>query len=243
MGKVTTGGTMSLDGYIAGPDESGFDLLFRWYGNGDVELPSASPDVPPPRISAASAELIKPEWENTGALVGRHLYDMTNAWGGRHPMNVTTVVLTHRRPSDRPEDDENFVFVTDGIEAAVAMAKELAGDKNVAVNGGQMARQCLEAGLLDEVGVELVPVVLGGGTPLFAELGATPVAASSAVRAALTAASASSPQIRARSPCTSAAAGTRLSPELAAAAPARALVLVRCRWAGLPSVATGAQRA
>ena len=176
MGKVTTGATMSLDGYIAGPEESGFDLLFQWYGNGDVEIPSASPDVPPPRISATSAELIKPEWENTGALVvGRHLYDMTNAWGGRHPMNVTTVVLTHRRPDDRPEDDENFVFVTDGIEAAVAKAKELAGDKNVAVNGGQMARQCLEAGLLDEVGVELVPVVLGGGTPLFADLGATPV--------------------------------------------------------------------
>ena len=90
-------------------------------------------------------------------------------------MNVTTVVLTHRRPEDRPEDDENFVFVADGIEAAVAKAKELAGDKDVAVNGGQMARQCLEAGLLDEVGVELVPVVLGGGTPLFAELSVTPV--------------------------------------------------------------------
>jgi len=57
MGKVITGGTMSLDGYIAGPEESGFDLLFQWYGNGDVEIPSASPDVPPPRISAASAEL------------------------------------------------------------------------------------------------------------------------------------------------------------------------------------------
>jgi hypothetical protein len=96
-----------------------FDLLFQWYGNGDVEIPSASPDVPPPRISAASAELIKPEW--------------------------------------------------------VDKAKELAGDKNVVVNGGQMARQCLEAGLLDEVGVELVRVVLGGGTPLFAELGDTPI--------------------------------------------------------------------
>ena len=77
---------MSLDGYIAGPEESGFDLLFQWYGNGDVEIPSASPDVPPPRISAASAQLIKPEWENTGALVvGRHLYDMTNAWGRAPP--------------------------------------------------------------------------------------------------------------------------------------------------------------
>jgi dihydrofolate reductase len=176
MGKVSTGATMSLDGYIAGPNDSGFDLLFQWYGNGDVELPSASPNVPPIRISAASAKLIKGEWENFGALVvGRHLYDFTNAWGGRHPMDVTTVVLTHRPPADRPAADENFVFVTEGIEAAVAKAKEIAGDKNVGVNGGQIARQCLEAGLLDEVGIELVPVVLGSGTPLFAELGATPV--------------------------------------------------------------------
>jgi dihydrofolate reductase len=84
-------------------------------------------------------------------------------------------VLTHRPPEDRPAADENFVFVTEGIETAVAKAKEIAGDKNVGVNGGQIARQCLEAGLLDEIGIELVPVVLGGGTPLFADLGATPV--------------------------------------------------------------------
>jgi dihydrofolate reductase len=175
MGKVTTGGTMSLDGYIAGPNESGFDLLFQWYGNGEVEIPTASPDVPPLRLSAASAALVQEEWGSTGALiVGRHLYDMTNAWGGRHPMDVTTVVLTHRPPQDRPAADENFVFVTEGIEAAVAAAKKIAGDRNVGVNGGQMARQCLEAGLLDEVGIELVPVVLGSGTPLFAELGVTP---------------------------------------------------------------------
>jgi dihydrofolate reductase len=175
MGKVTTGGSMSLDGYIAGPNESGFDLLFKWYSNGVVEIPTASPDVPPLRLSAASAKLLKEEWGNTGALVvGRHLYDMTNAWGGRHPMDVTTVVLTHRPPPDRPAADENFVFVTEGIEAAVAKAKEIAGGKNVGVNGGQIARQCLEAGLLDEVGIELIPVVLGGGTPLFAGLGTTP---------------------------------------------------------------------
>ncbi len=176
MGKVITGATMSLDGYIAGPEESGFDLLFQWYGNGEVEIASASPNVPAIRTSAASASLVRQEWADTGALVvGRYLYDMTNAWGGRHPMDVTTVVLTHRRPADRPADDENFAFVTGGIEAAVARAKELAGDKNVVVNGGQMARQCLEAGLLDEFGVELVPVVLGGGKTLFGELGATPV--------------------------------------------------------------------
>jgi len=74
MSKVITGGMMSLDGYIAGPDESGFDLLFQWYGNGDVEIPTASPNVPPMRLSAASAKLLREEWGNTGALVvGRHL--------------------------------------------------------------------------------------------------------------------------------------------------------------------------
>ena len=175
MGKVITGATMSLDGYIAGPNESGFDLLFQWYGNGDVEIPSASPAVPPSRMSAASAELIKEEWGGIGALVvGRHLYDMTNAWGGKHPLGVTTVVLTHRPPDDRLAADDSFVFVTDGIEAAVAKAREIAGDRNVVVNGGQMARQALEAGLIDEVGVELVPVLLGSGTPLFADLGRAP---------------------------------------------------------------------
>lgn len=82
-------------------------------------------------------------------------------------MNVTTVVLTRHLPDDRPAEDENFVFVTGGIEAAVAKAKEIAGDRTVGVNGGEMARQCLEAGLLDEIGVDLAPVVLGAGKHLF----------------------------------------------------------------------------
>lgn len=175
MSKVITGATMSIDGYIAGPSESGFDLLFQWYGNGDVETPTGNPDMTF-RTSAVSAQHLKELNESTGALlVGRHLYDMTNAWGGRHPLDVTTVVLTHRLPADRPAEDENFVFVTGGIHAAVAKAREIAGDKNVGVNGGQMARQCLEAGLLDEVHVDLVPVLLGGGTPFFGDLAIAPV--------------------------------------------------------------------
>ena len=124
---------------------------------------------------AATAELMRKEQAGWGALVvGRHLYDLTNAWNGRHPLGVTTVVLTHRPPEDRPQADENFVFVTEGIEAAVAKAKEIAGDKHVAVNGGQMARQALAAGLLDEIGVDLVPVLLGAGTRLFADDGPEP---------------------------------------------------------------------
>ncbi|MGK5685132.1 dihydrofolate reductase family protein [Actinoplanes sp. URMC 104] len=175
MGKVTTGASMSIDGYIAGPGESGFDLLFQWYNNGDVEVPTAMPGLTM-RTSAVSAGHLKRLFERTGALlVGRHLYDFTNAWGGRHPMDVTTVVLTHRPPEDRPLADENFVFVTEGIEAAVARAKEIAGDLDVGVNGGQMARQCLDAGLLDEIHVDLVPVLLGAGTPFFDGLAGGPV--------------------------------------------------------------------
>ena len=177
MGKVKAGATMSLDGYIAGPNDTGFDLLFKWYGAGDVEvpMPDSTAEVPASHVSAATAELLRREMASWGALVvGRHLYDLTNAWNGRHPLDVTTVVLTHNPPADRPAADENFVFVTEGIEAAVAKAKEIAGDKDVAVNGGQMARQALDAGLLDEIGVDLVPVILGDGTPLFAGDGIPP---------------------------------------------------------------------
>ena len=173
MGKVKTGATVSLDGFIAGPNDTGFDKLFKWYGAGDVEvpMPDSTAEVPASRVSPETAKLLREEMSSWGALVvGRHLYDLTNAWNGRHPLGVTTVVLTHNPPTDRPQADENFVFVTEGIEAAVAKAKEIAGDKDVAVNGGQMARQALEAGLLDEVGVDLVPVILGDGTPLFADL-------------------------------------------------------------------------
>lgn len=172
MSKVSAGATMSLDGFIAGPHDKGFDMLFRWYGAGDVEvpMPDATAGVPAARVSAESAELLRREQARWGALVvGRHLYDLTNGWGGRHPLGVTTVVLTHRPPEDRPRADANFVFVTEGIEAGVAKAREIAGDRDVAVNGGQMAQQALKAGLLDEIGIDLVPVLLGVGTKLIAD--------------------------------------------------------------------------
>ena len=178
MGKVSAGATMSLDGFIAGPEDTGFELLFKWYDAGDVEvpMPDSTAGVPASHVAPASAEVLREQNATLGALVvGRHLYELTHGWGGRHPLGVTTVVLTHQPPDDRPREDENFVFVTEGIEAAVAKAKEIAGDKDVGVNGGQMARQALEAGLLDEIGVELVPVILGAGTPLFADFDSRPV--------------------------------------------------------------------
>ena len=82
-------------------------------------------------------------------------------------MGVPVVVLTHHPP----ESGEGFHFVSDGIESAVATAAELAGDKVVGVNAGTIATQCYAAGLLDEVWIDLVPVILGGGRPLFDALG------------------------------------------------------------------------
>ena len=98
---------------------------------------------------------------------------MADGWQGRHTLDVPVVVVTHQVPTDWVEahPDAPFTFVTDGVEAAVARAQELAGDRVVAVTGGTIARQCLDLGLLDEVAVDLVPVVMGeGNRPFFGEL-------------------------------------------------------------------------
>jgi dihydrofolate reductase len=176
MSTVYTGATMSLDGYIAGPDESGFDKLFQWYGNGDVEMPTAHDDMTF-RLTQASVDYLRTYLDATGALVvGRHLFDITSGWRGIHPLDLPVVVLSHSdRVPDGWPDDAPFTFVSEGIEAAVAKAKEIAGGKNVGLNGGRIASQALDAGLVDEVWVDLVPVLLGGGTPFFSQLGSVPV--------------------------------------------------------------------
>ena len=174
MTKVYTGASMSLDGYISGPGETGFEYLFKWYNNGDVEVPTTHPELTP-RMSQASAEHFRNLIDMTGALVvGRKLFDSTNAWGGNHPMGVPVVVVTHSVPEGWPRDDAPFTFVTDGIEHAIEQAKSLAGDRVVGLNGGTIASQALDAGLLDEVWVDLVPVLLGGGTSLFDHLKGAP---------------------------------------------------------------------
>ena len=172
MSQVYTGASMSLDGYIAGPTESGFEHLFKWYASGDVEVPTGDPQMTL-RMTQASVDRWNSVLEMTGSLVvGRKLYDYTNGWGGRHPMDLPVVVLTHEPPA---EHSDSFTFVTDGIEAAIAAARELAGDKVVGLNGGKIASQALDAGLLDEIWVDLVPVLLGGGTPFFEQLSSVPV--------------------------------------------------------------------
>jgi dihydrofolate reductase len=173
--EVFAGASMSLDGYISGPSETGFEYLFRWYGNGDVVVPTAKPDMTL-RMNEASAKHFQGLADATGALVvGRRLFDFTDGWGGMHPMGVPVVVVTHRAPEGWPREGAPFTFVTDGIESAIGKARELAGDKAVGVNGGTIARQTLNTGLLDEVWIDLVPVLLGGGTPFFDHLEVAPV--------------------------------------------------------------------
>jgi dihydrofolate reductase len=174
MSTVYTGASMSIDGYISGPNESGFEHLFKWYGNGEVEVPTTKPEMTM-RMTPENAEHWRSVLGMTGAIVvGRKLFDYTGGWGGEHPIGKPVVVLTHEPPQDWPADTP-FTFVTEGIEAAIATAKDLAGGKGVGLNGGSIASQALEAGLLDEIWIDLVPVVLGAGTPFFQQLASVPV--------------------------------------------------------------------
>jgi dihydrofolate reductase len=175
MSNVYTGASMSLDGYVSGPNESGFEHLFKWYGNGDVAVPTADPAMTL-QMTQTSADHWRVMTELTGAIVvGRKLFDYTNGWGGNHPLGVPVVVLTHSVPEGWPREDAPFTFVSEGIERAVEVAKELAGDKGVGLNSGLIASQALNAGLVDEIWVDLVPVLLGEGTPFFAQLADVPV--------------------------------------------------------------------
>ena len=182
MGKVSTGLSMSLDGFIAGPNDGperplgeGGERLFAWYSGGDTEyrLPGTEMVF---RVSSQSAELLQEAHSKMGAFVtGRRTFDIANGWGGNPPLGVPTFVVTHIVPQEWVYEGSPFTFITDGVESAVEQAKAVAGDKNVAVGAASIAQQCIGAGLLDEIHVDLVPVLLGGGVRLFDHLGAGPI--------------------------------------------------------------------
>jgi len=154
VGKVITGATMSLDGFIA---------------DGDVEFTGADPERVF-RTSAASAEYTQAAWASIRAsVIGRRLFDLTNGWYGRPAVGEAVFVVTHQAPTDWDFPDAPFTFVTDGVRSAVAQAKAFAGDRDVAVSAGDIGGQALEAGLIDEVSVDLVPVVLGAGVRFFGD--------------------------------------------------------------------------
>jgi dihydrofolate reductase len=182
MGKVSMGLSMSLDGFIAGPNDGpehplgeGGERLFAWYSGGETEyrLPGTEMVF---MVSPQSAELLREAHGKMGAFVtGRRTFDITNGWGGSPPLGVPTFVVTHTVPQEWVYEGSPFTFVTDGVESAVEQAKALAGDKDVAVGAASIAQQCIRAGLLDEIHIDLVPLLLGSGVRLFEHLGTEPI--------------------------------------------------------------------
>jgi len=174
MGTVSMQASMSLDGFIADPSDA-VGPLFDWYGNGDVEFTGADPDRVF-HISAASADYLRQAWANAGAgVIGRRLFDITNGWNGRPPVGEAVFVVTHQPPTDWDFPDAPFTFVTDGVRSAVAQAKAYAGDKNISVSPGDVGGQAVAAGLVDEVRVDLVPVVFGAGVRYFGDYAGSPL--------------------------------------------------------------------
>jgi dihydrofolate reductase len=170
---VIMGAVVSLDGYIAYPDDS-VGALFDWYGNGDVEWYGTDPGRPF-RTSQASADYCREQWGRIGvSVIGRRLFDITNGWEGIPPAGDHVVVVTHRPVNGWDHPDAPFTFVG-SVQEGIATARELAGDTDVSVMAGDIGGQALAAGLVDELTVDLVPMIVGEGRPFFgnAALGTT----------------------------------------------------------------------
>jgi dihydrofolate reductase len=182
MSKVIFENSVSLDGFVAGPNDNpenglgdGGEALFRWYNSGDVAFSLPGTDMVF-NISRASADFLQEEWNKLGAMIaGRRMFDIAHAWGGNPPGGGPTFIMTHNPPQEWVYEGSPFTFVTDGIESAVAQAKQAAGDKSVSIASASILQQCIKAGLLDEILIDLAPVVLGGGVRLFDNLGTMPL--------------------------------------------------------------------
>jgi len=144
-------------------------------GDTEVNMSTGDHDIDL-KMSSESAEQVHDMHLSVGAIVsGRRLFDYAGAWGGKHPMNVPVIVVTHNVPQEWVKEGSHFTFVTDGVASAIEKAREIAGDKSVGVAGANIAQQCLKLGLLDEIGIDLVPVLLGEGIRFFEHLGIEPI--------------------------------------------------------------------
>jgi dihydrofolate reductase len=172
MSKVIIDMSLSLDGLIAGPDDTpdqplgGRDArrLHDWLLAGP-ELYEGSTFIRP---EGRNREFVDTIFLTTGAmLTGRRTCDLVNGWSGSHPISgLPVIVLTHARPADVPTGKSSFTFCTDlkeAVEAARAQAKE----KEVMVHGASMTQQLLTAGLADELRLHVAPLLLGDGRRLF----------------------------------------------------------------------------
>jgi dihydrofolate reductase len=161
MSTVVMNNVVSVDGYIADHSDD-IGPLFDWYGNGEVEAGRFGA-----RVTPASAAYVGPVWDGIGSMViGRHLFDLTNGWEGRPPAGEHVVVVSHR-PKPEGWHPEASYHVVDDVVAAVALAKKLAGGRTVAVAAGEVGGQALALGLVDEVAMDVVPVVFGSGKRYF----------------------------------------------------------------------------
>jgi dihydrofolate reductase len=173
MGAVIMHSAVSVDGFIADENDQ-VGPLFDYYGNGDVEF-IAGGQI---KVSRTSASYLQPMWAGIGAMViGRRLFDLTNGWEGTPPAGDHVVVVSHRpRPAEwRPsgvssvhprERQASYYFIGDVAEA-VAKAREVAGERTVAVAAGEAGGQAFALGLVDEVAMDVVPVVFGSGRRFF----------------------------------------------------------------------------
>ena len=171
-GRVIASITTSLDGYVVGPDDRagqglgvGGERLHYWVMGGPWTY--ADDGRSAEGMHGADKEFFDELTEGMGSgIVGRNMYEAAGAWGGTNPFPGPLVVLTHRI-EDQPDPSAGFWFV-DGFDAALARARELAGDGVVALGGGaDVIRQGLVAGVVDELAISTAPVVLGGGKRLF----------------------------------------------------------------------------
>jgi dihydrofolate reductase len=158
--------SMSLDGFIAGPDDHAGQGLGRngerlhdWLRDGGAEVAAYRP-------SAEPSQIVFDELMATGAVItGRRTGDFVDYWDGDHHGGVPIFVPPHHPPAENRH--QRVHFVTDGIESCVSQAKAAAGDRDVMLHGANTAQECLRAGVLDVLEIQLVPVLLGQGRLLF----------------------------------------------------------------------------
>ncbi|MGV9385936.1 dihydrofolate reductase family protein [Nonomuraea sp. NPDC003707] len=176
MGTVIMHNVVSVDGFIADKNDD-VGPLHDWYFNGDIPITEGGDQQHDHsgvgsgfKVSRASAEYVRSMWETIGTIVmGRHLFDLVNGWEGRPPAGDHVVVVSHRPKPEGWHPEASYHFV-DGVTAAIDKAQELAGERTVAVNAGDVGSQILAAGLVDEVAMDVVPVVFGSGKRYFGSI-------------------------------------------------------------------------
>lgn len=181
MGKVVFNMTVSVDGFVAGPNDSpdnglgdGGGPLFNWYFRGDTEI-VLSEGTPPLKISKQSAKILQESVSRLGAGIwGRKTFNIAHAWGG-HPPGSPAFIVTHHIPQEWVYEGSPFIFVSDGVESAVRQAKEAAADKDVVICTASILQQALNADLVDELHLDVAPMILGQGVRLFDHLNLGPI--------------------------------------------------------------------